>query len=101
MTQGQLARPAGTSQSAIAVYETGAREPSLPVLDRIIRASGHVLGVTLAPDPRLFRLADLAAEIRATDERRRMRLVFEFLRAAGEDGHPAAVAGRGRAGADG
>lgn len=89
LTQGQLARLAGTSQSAIAAYETGAREPSLPVLDRIVRASGHVLGVTLEPDPRLFRLADLAAEIRATsDERRRMRLVFEFLRSAGEDGHP-------------
>lgn len=89
LTQAQLARLAGTSQSAVAAYETGAREPTLPVLDRIIRASGHLPGVTLERDPLVFRLADLAAEIRTTtDERRRMRLVFEFLRSAGEDGHP-------------
>lgn len=89
LTQGQLAELAGTSQSAIAAYEAGAREPTLPVLDRMVRASGHVLGVTVEPDPQLFRLADLATEIRATDDDwRRMRLVFEFLRSAEEDGHP-------------
>ncbi|MGH3925766.1 MAG: helix-turn-helix domain-containing protein, partial [Pseudonocardiaceae bacterium] len=89
LTQSQLARLAETSQSAVAAYEAGTREPSLPVLDRMLRASGHVLGVTLEPDPRLFRLVDLATQIRATAEiQRRMRLVFEFLRGAGEDGHP-------------
>jgi transcriptional regulator with XRE-family HTH domain len=89
LTQDQLAEMAGTSQSAIAAYESGAREPTLPVLERMIRASGHVLSVTVAPDPRRFRLADLADQIRATDnEQRRMRLVFEFLRGAQEDGHP-------------
>jgi transcriptional regulator with XRE-family HTH domain len=89
LTQGQLAALAGTSQSAIAAYESGAREPTLPVLDRMIGAAGHVLSVTITPDPRVFRLADLADQIRATDdERRRMRLVFEFLRGADEDGQP-------------
>ncbi|MGH3768677.1 MAG: helix-turn-helix domain-containing protein [Pseudonocardiaceae bacterium] len=80
---------AQTSQSPVAAYEAGTREPSLPVLDRMVRASGHVLGVTLEPDPRLFRLVDLATHIRAAAEMsRRMRLVFEFLRGAGGDGHP-------------
>lgn len=89
LTQGQLAVLAGTSQSAIAAYESGAREPTLPVLDRMVRASGHVLSVTIAPDSRLFRLGDLADGLRATDdEQRRMRLVFEFLRGAQEDGQP-------------
>ena len=89
LTQGQLAALAGTSQSAIAAYESGTREPTLPVLARMIRAAGHALSVTVAPDPRLFRLADLADQIRATvDERRRMRLVFEFLRGAQDDGQP-------------
>lgn len=88
LTQGQLAELAGTSQSAVAAYETGVREPTLPVLERMIRSSGHVLGVTVEPDPRLYRLADLAVDIRATgDESRRLRLVFEFLRSAEEDGH--------------
>jgi transcriptional regulator with XRE-family HTH domain len=89
LTQGQLAELAGTSQSAIAAYESGAREPTLPVLERMIRATGHVLNVAVAPDPRVFRLADLADQIQATDdEQRRMRLVFEFLRGAVEDGVP-------------
>jgi transcriptional regulator with XRE-family HTH domain len=89
LTQRQLADLAGTSQSAIAAYESGEREPTLPVLERMVRASGHVLSVTIAPDRRLFRLTDLAGQIRATDdEQRRMRLVFEFLRGAQEDGHP-------------
>ena len=89
LTQSQLAELAGTSQSAIAAYEAGAREPTLPVLERMIRASGHLLAVTVERDPSLFRLAELAARIRATgDEPRRLRLVFEFLRAATEDGSP-------------
>lgn len=87
LTQSQLAELAGTSQSAVAAYEAGAREPSLPVLERMVRATGHVLSVALEHDPGLFRLADLATEIRPCgDESRRLRLVFEFLRAATEDG---------------
>jgi transcriptional regulator with XRE-family HTH domain len=89
LTQTQLAELAGTSQSAIAAYEAGAREPTLPVLERMIRSSGHVLQVTVEPDPSIYRLADLAADIGATtDESRRLRLVFEFLRGADEDDPP-------------
>jgi transcriptional regulator with XRE-family HTH domain len=102
LTQGQLAALAGTSQSAIAAYESGAREPTLPVMDRMIRASGHVLSVTIEPDPRVFRLADLADQIRATDdEQRRMRLVFEFLRGAQEDGRPVQLLGAAEPGPTG
>jgi len=89
LTQAQLAALAQTSQSAIAAYEAGRREPTLPVLERMIRASGHDLKTGLEPARGLFRLVDLAEELRAeTDGARGMRLVFEFLRSAQEDGHP-------------
>lgn len=89
ITQVELATLAATSQSAIAAYETGAREPSLAVLERIVGATGHRLVLTLEPDPALFRLADLAGQLRvAIEEQRRLRLVFEFLRSASEDGGP-------------
>ncbi len=92
LTQAELAELADTSQSAVAAYETGAREPTLAVLDRLIRATGHVLGLEVEPDPDLFRLTDLADEIMAApDEAVRLRLVFEFLRAAASDGHPLRV----------
>jgi hypothetical protein len=43
----------------------------------------------IGPESHPFRLADLASQILATEnEQRRMRLVFEFLRGAQEDGHP-------------
>ena len=55
----------------------------------MIGAAGHVLSLTVTPDPRMFRLADLADQIQATnDDQRRMRLTFEFLRSAQEDGQP-------------
>lgn len=92
LTQDELAVLAGTSQSAIAAYETGAREPSWSVLERIVRASGHLLDLEILPDPAVFRLVDLAAELVETaDESVRLRLVFEFLRGAAEDGHPVRV----------
>lgn len=89
MTQARLAELACTSQSAIAAYEAGRREPTLPVLERMIRASGHQLAIRLEADRRLFRLADVAAHIRGTvGDERRMRLAFEFLRGAADDGYP-------------
>ena len=90
LTQAQLAELAGTSQSAIAAYESGARQPTLPVLRRMIEATGHVASVTAEPDPTMFRLTDLARDIRGShgDAQRQLRLVFEFLRAAEQDGHP-------------
>jgi len=52
MTQAQLADRAGTTQSVISAYESGRRQPSLPVLLALIEATGHVLEGSLAPaDP--------------------------------------------------
>lgn len=89
LTQHELAALADTSQSAIAAYESGAREPSWSVLQRIVGASGHLVELKLRRDPSLFRLVDLAGRVATTtEEPLRLRLVFEFLRAAAEDGHP-------------
>ncbi len=90
LTQDQLARLAGVTQSVIAVYEGGRREPSLPMLQSLIEAAGHTANVDATPDRRLYRLADVADDLIQSDDQTdsaRMRYVFEFLRAAGETEH--------------
>lgn len=90
LTQSQLAGLAATSQSAVAAYESGSRQPTIPVLRRMIAATGHLLRLDVHPDPELFRLTDLADSIReaSKDQGRQLRLVFEFLRGVQDDGHP-------------
>jgi transcriptional regulator with XRE-family HTH domain len=48
LTQQQLARQAGTSQSAVARWESGAVEPSLERLRELVRACGLELTLGLA-----------------------------------------------------
>ena len=79
ITQDQMAKLAGTSQSAIAAYEAGDREPSVPVLKRMLSATGHRLVLDIEPDVAVYRLADLATDISQTDithTESRLRLVF-------------------------
>ena len=83
LTQTQMARIAKTSQSAIAAYEAGNREPTVPVLQRMLAATGHNLMIAFEADRNIYRVADLARDIRKTsikNRERRLRLVFEFLR---------------------
>jgi transcriptional regulator with XRE-family HTH domain len=40
LTQQQLAEAAGMSQQVVSAYETGRREPTLPMLLRLVRAAG-------------------------------------------------------------
>jgi predicted nucleotidyltransferase/DNA-binding XRE family transcriptional regulator len=52
MTQAQLADRAGITQSVVSAYESSRREPSLPVLLRLIAATGHALdGELVKADP--------------------------------------------------
>lgn len=46
-TQAQLARAAGTSQATLSAYESGARTPSVPTLERLLAACGARLAVAL------------------------------------------------------
>lgn len=55
LSQVQLARRAGVTQSVISAYESGARQPSLPTLGPLVRATGHELDLavyTAAPAPK-------------------------------------------------
>lgn len=48
LSQVGLAQRAGTTQSVISVYESGRRQPSLPVLRDLVAATGHDLLTSLA-----------------------------------------------------
>ena len=49
LTQAELARRLGTSQSAVARWERGRQEPAFATVVRAVRACGFDLGVSLAP----------------------------------------------------
>jgi transcriptional regulator with XRE-family HTH domain len=84
LTQLALARRAITTQPAVAAYESGARTPTLPTLERLLRACGHELRVS--SQPRLRRGATALAELAPTiaedlgdgRERDATRLLFGF-----------------------
>jgi hypothetical protein len=79
MTQVELASRAGVTQSVISAYESGRREPSVPMLERLIEATDHRLEVTIHkivdPPPDL---PDTAAGRRLRRHRQRIkRLALE------------------------
>lgn len=87
LTQVQLARRARVSQPVIAAYEAGSREPSVPMLARLVEATGRSLVLRYEPDRVIYRLCDTALDIAKTrDDSTKLRLVFEFLRSAQDDG---------------
>jgi uncharacterized protein len=47
LTQAELGRRAGTSQSAVALYEAGTRSPTMDTLERILAAAGFELRARL------------------------------------------------------
>ena len=71
MTQAELARRAGTSQSMVARYESGAASPTVRTLARLLRAAGHELRIsgplatTNSRGPVAATLRDHRAEIQA------------------------------------
>jgi transcriptional regulator with XRE-family HTH domain len=94
LTQTELAQRASTTQSAIAAYEAGDREPTVPVLSRMIQASGGVLELNVLPDRSLYRLVDVARDMAAVlpaEDSVALRYVFEFLRGLSDDSEPATL----------
>jgi predicted nucleotidyltransferase/DNA-binding XRE family transcriptional regulator len=65
LSQSELARRAGTSQPAVARYESGAASPSVRTLERLVRAAGQRLILSTVP---VGASADLAG-----DRMRRLR----------------------------
>lgn len=49
LTQHALAARAGTSQAAVARYETGVASPAVDTLDRLLHGAGHVLSLDAHP----------------------------------------------------
>jgi len=49
LTLRQLGEAAGTSHSTLSAYESGRTTPTVATLDRILRAAGFAVDVTLAP----------------------------------------------------
>lgn len=88
LSQNDLARRAGVAQSVISAYESGRREPSLPMLTRLIGATGHELdiGIVASPghlrglpdSPLARRLRQRRAAILRAAERRRAHNVRVF-----------------------
>ncbi len=87
MTQAHLAHAAGTSQPALAAYESGAKSPSVRTLDKIVRAAGSTIHVELVDaSPATGALLTLVrshqAELREAAKRRGVRNVRGFGSAA-------------------
>lgn len=79
LSQRELARLAGTSQGAIAAYESGRRSPTLETLARIVRAAGQDLRIQVVAyddhdDAMAAYEASLPNETRAALQRERTRL---------------------------
>jgi transcriptional regulator with XRE-family HTH domain len=101
LTQADVARRAGTAQSAVAAYETGARNPSLATLERLLDACDHDLDLVVRPRMRrgAAALAELAVTIQedlgAGEEHNATRLLFGFaddFRASSRPGRHALIA---------
>jgi transcriptional regulator with XRE-family HTH domain len=101
LTQAELARRAGTAQSAVAAYETGARSASLTTLERLLGACDHDLDLIVRPRMRrgAAPLAELATTIRddlaAGEEQNATRLLFGFaddFRGSSRPGRAALIA---------
>jgi transcriptional regulator with XRE-family HTH domain len=84
ITQLQVARRAGTTQPAVAAYESRARTPTVATLERLLDACEHDLEMQALPRVRrgaasLERLAQTIAENLGEDrERDALRLLFGF-----------------------
>lgn len=79
LAQQELARRAGTSQPALARYETGAALPTLPTLERLMLACGRrlelrIVGAGEAPAPTTSVRGLLGPRASALRERRRRLL---------------------------
>jgi uncharacterized protein len=73
MSQVELAARAGVTQSVISAYESGHRQPSLPMLAALIEATGFELATTVRRQPK--RLKMLSGPVGQRVRRRRHDLV--------------------------
>lgn len=81
LTQSQLAERAGTTQSAVARWETGGTRPSLETLVRLIRACGLELRVELEElDPHTWSLIERNLALSPEGRLRQLVNTVRFIR---------------------
>ncbi len=71
ITQAELARRAGTSQAAIARYESGVSSPAVSTLERVMQAMGHKLELNSSSAP----VADLSSPNAVLVRSHRMEII--------------------------
>lgn len=92
-TAPELARRAGVSRALLHDYLRGRKQPSVVKLASLLRVTGVELRLELTGGSLALTLAEIAELIAATeDDRRRWRLVWEFLRGYREGGPTTRVA---------
>ena len=81
LSQAALAHRAGVDQPMVSAYERARRDPSWKTFDRLIRGAGAVTELRVEPlADTAFTLADLGRHLAGgTDDRRRRRLVLDFV----------------------
>ncbi|MPZ88055.1 MAG: helix-turn-helix domain-containing protein [Nitriliruptorales bacterium] len=75
LSQVELARRAGVTQSVVSAYESGARQPSLPTLRKLVAAAGVELDVRVRAAPGGLRRLTGPLGRRVRDHRHEMRRV--------------------------
>lgn len=79
LTQQALAERAQTTQSTIAAYETGKKEPSAETMTRIVNAAGFTVTWNLAPSTLLVQTVDaVAGLLRESADKEAFRLVADL-----------------------
>ena len=71
VTQSELAERAGVAQSLVSAYENGRRQPTLPVLKRLLAAAGFELRTRLSEPDVQSRAVEEWEATRPAAERRR------------------------------
>jgi uncharacterized protein len=85
LSQADLAKKAGTSQPALARYETGAALPTLPTLERLLRGCGQRLEIRISDADERTSASSVRGQLGplAQQLRRSRRLLLESARAHG------------------
>jgi uncharacterized protein len=88
LSQVDLAARAGTSQSALARYETGAALPTLPTLERLLAACGRRLEIQTPPARRPGPASSIRSQLgpQANKLRRQRRRLLDAAEKHGIDG---------------
>jgi len=80
LTQRELAARAATTQSAVAAYEGGAKQPSMTTLNRLVAAAGCSVAWSLGPARSLVHATvdAVARSLQVADEQEALRLAADL-----------------------